>query len=87
MSGHSSAHSAAFLQLPAQTNVRVKADAAFPTIASLVQDMESRRDTAESLAAARILELELKLLQSENDMIKASLQAAVGRILGQSAPK
>ena len=34
----------------------------------LVQDMETRRDTAENLMRQRILELELKLLKAENVM-------------------
>ena len=51
--------------LPKQLNVRVAAsDLPYPTIASLVQDMQTRRDTAENLARQRILELELKLLKA-----------------------
>jgi len=70
--------------LPKQLNVRVGAsDVPYPTIASLVQDMESRRDTAENLVRQRILELELKLLKAENVMIKDALNAAVGRVLAQ----
>merc|ERR1719171_178654 len=68
--------------LPKQLNVRVGAsDVPYPTIASLVQDMETRRDTAENLLRQRILELELKLLKAENVMIKDALSAAVGRVL------
>jgi len=66
--------------LPAQANVRVESGAAFPTIASMVQAMESRRDNAESQEASAVLELELKLLQEENAMIKTALGAAVQRI-------
>jgi len=70
--------------LPKQLNVRVGAsDVPYPTIASLVQDMETRRDTAENLLRQRILELELKLLKAENVMIKDALNAAVGRVLAQ----
>merc|ERR1712166_1494978 len=70
--------------LPKQLNVRVGAsDIPYPTIASLVQDMETRRDTSENLLRQRILELELKLLKAENVMIKDALNAAVGRVLAQ----
>ena len=68
--------------LPKQLNVRVGAsDVPYPTIASLVQDMQTRRDTAESLLRQRILGLELKLLKAENVMIKDALNAAVGKVL------
>lgn len=68
--------------LPKQLNVRVGAsDVPYPTIASLVQGMESRRDTAENLIRQRVLELELKLLKAENAMIKEALDAAVGRVI------
>ena len=71
-----------FLQLPKQTNVRVKAsEASYPRVSSLVQDMEQRRDTNEHLETARILELELKLLKAENDMIKDALRLSVEGIL------
>merc|ERR1719263_762710 len=69
---------------PKQLNVRVGAsDVPYPTIASLVQDMEARRDTAENLLRQRILELELKLLKAENILIKDALNAAVGTIMAQ----
>ena len=82
--GHLRGKAAGFLQLPQQTNVRIKApEASYPKISSLVEDMEQRRDTSERLEAARILELELKLLKAENDMIKEALRLSVDRILGQ----
>jgi len=72
--------------LPKQLNVRVAAsEVPYPTVASLVQDMQTRRDTAENLLRQRVLELELKLLKAENSMIKDSLHAAVGRVLSQYA--
>ena len=58
-------------------NVRVgTSEVAYPTIGSLVQDMESRRDSAERLERAKILELTLKLLEAENEMIKDALEGA-----------
>lgn len=66
--------------LPEQANVRVEAGAPFPTIAGMVQDMETRRDNAESQEASKVLEMELKLLQEENAMIKSALSSAIQRI-------
>jgi len=74
---------AGLLQMPDQIKVHVKTpEASYPTISSLVQDMEQRRDTSERLGMARTLELELKLLKAENDMIKDSLRLSVERIVG-----
>ena len=70
------------MEKPKQANVLVRApEFVYPTVATLVQEMEARRDTSESLAVARIMQLELKLLRAENDMIKDALHASVGRIL------
>lgn len=71
-------------QLPKQANVRVVAsDVPYPTVAGLVQDMETRRDIAENLERAKIVELELQLLKVENDMAKEALDRAVERIIAQ----
>lgn len=60
--------------LPALANVRIAAaDEAFPRVSDLVKDMESRRDKAESAERSAILELELKLLRAENEMIQHAL--------------
>ena len=48
----------------------VASDVPYPTVASLVSDMETRRDISESLAMARILELDMALLKAELAMIK-----------------
>lgn len=74
-------------QLPAQTNVRVvPADVAYPTVASMVQDMESRRDIAEDLEKKRIMEWTLDFLAACNRAAEEGLNAAVGRILAQRKP-
>jgi hypothetical protein len=71
--------------LPAQLNVRVGAsEVPYPTIAGLAQDMETRRDTAENLEKQKILDLERKLLEAENEYIKGALQGAVGSLLVRS---
>jgi len=62
----------AFLSLPEEAFVKVVAsDTPYPTVASLSADMETRRDISEGLAMARILELDMKLIQQELAMIKA----------------
>jgi hypothetical protein len=68
--------------LPKQLNVRVgSSEIPYPTIAGLAADMETRRDTAEHLERQRILELQLKLLDAENEYVKDALQGAVGSFL------
>lgn len=67
------------------TNVRIAAsEEPFYTVSSLVEDMERRRDASEELVRKRILELELKLLQAENDLIAHHLGGWVSRILRTS---
>mmetsp|Transcript_56765 Transcript_56765/g.164383 ORF Transcript_56765/g.164383 Transcript_56765/m.164383 type:complete len:256 (-) Transcript_56765:39-806(-) len=54
-------------------NVRLRAsDDAFPRVSDMIQDMQLRRDRAESEDRKQILMLELGLLQAENDMIRAA---------------
>jgi len=61
--------------LPRQANVRVLAsDVGFPTIAGLVQDAQLHRDASEDAARSAILDLEMKLLQAENEVIAAALR-------------
>ena len=70
--------------LKALTNIQIAAaDEPYPKISELVLDMEMRRDVAEDRERARIIELELKLLQAENDIIKEVLQRDVGRMLAR----
>ena len=66
------------------TNIQLAAAVEpYPKISELVLDMELRRDVAEDRERARILELELKPLQAENDIIKDVLESEVGRLLGR----
>lgn len=46
----------------------------FPTVAALVQELEDRRAESESTVRQRIAEVQLKLLQSLNSMVKSALQ-------------
>merc|ERR1711920_775830 len=62
--------------LAKQANVRIQASReGFPRIADEIQDMQMRRDRAETKERQLILELELNLLKAENDMIASTLQA------------
>lgn len=71
-------------QLPVQSIVRVvPSDVHYPTLVSMVQDMETRRDITETLARKRMLEKDLNFLMLCNSAAKEFLQAAVGRILSQ----
>lgn len=71
-------------QLPLQTNVRtVPSDVTFPTVASMVQGMESRRDIAEKLERRRLLEKELDFLMACNSAIAEGLNGAIARIMAQ----
>ena len=51
----------------------------FPTIAGLVQAMESRRADSESTVRQRIAELQLKLLQALNSMVESTLRQRIAR--------
>lgn len=64
------------------TNVRVMAsDEPFPTVASMVEDLERKRDAAEGLQRMRLLELELQLVQAQNAILSARLSGWVEHIL------
>merc|ERR1712032_494689 len=68
--------------LQQRTSVRVAAtDEPFPSIVSLVQDMELGRDAKETNERKRILEMELKLLTAENNIMHKMLQHAVSNVL------
>jgi len=74
-------------QLPAQGNMRVvPPDVNYPSVTSMVQEMESRRDVTENLERKHILEKELDLAMACNNAAEEGLQAAVSRILAQYGP-
>lgn len=71
-------------QLPAQANVRVlPTDVTYPTVSSMVQGLEARRDIAENLERKLILDKQLDLLMACNRAIEEGLGAAISRILAQ----
>ena len=73
---------AAFLQSGAGGSIDVRflpPAAPFPTVAGLVQAMEGRRAQSEDVLRKRVAELQLKLLQSLNEKVKAALRRGLGR--------
>jgi len=69
---------------PKQANVRIgTSETPYPTVVGLAHDMEVRRNIAEHLLRQKVLELELKLLEAENDLIKQTLEKALGSVLAQ----
>merc|ERR1712113_990188 len=66
-----------FRGLPPMANVRVASSSeAFPTIADMVMDMEARRGEAEQTEKQYIIDLELKLVKAETEMISQALGSA-----------
>lgn len=71
-------------QIPAQANVRVvPTDVTYPTVSSMVQGLEARRDIAESVERKFILDKQLDLLMACNSAIEEGLGVAISRILAQ----
>lgn len=57
-----------------QANVRIQASSsAFPRVSDLIQEMQANRDQAENKERRDILDLELRLLQAENELISSAL--------------
>ncbi|EPR64842.1 putative blood stage antigen 41-3 precursor [Toxoplasma gondii GT1] len=70
-----------------QLNVKVtQSDKPYPTVDELVSDMQKKRDATERLERMKILELQLKLLKAQDEMIKDGLHTSVARVLAQYAP-
>lgn len=73
-----------FTQLPSQSIFRVvPSDVQYPTLISMVQDMEARRDISENLEVKLIIEKEIDFLMLCNTAIAEYLHTAVNRILSQ----
>jgi len=61
-----------------QANIQVVAsDIPYPTLASMVTEMEQRRDTAENLARQKVAMIKLVFLQAANAAAKENLEKAV----------
>lgn len=71
-------------QMPTQANVRVvPTDVAYPTVSSLVQGLEERRDIAENVERKIMLDKQLDLLLACNSAIEEGLKVTISRILAQ----
>lgn len=69
-----------FLALPLSAKVRVtSSEHAFPTVRHLVEEMEHRRDNAESKAKKHVLELEADLVTAEIMYAVHAMRAAISR--------
>jgi len=75
-----------FLQeLPAQANVRVVPTEGYPTVGSMAQEMEVRRDLTENLERKRVMEKCIDFIMACNGAAEGALKTAVARILAQYA--
>jgi len=73
--------------LEKQLNVRLaQSDKAYPTIDEIVHDMQKKRDATERLERMKILELQLKLLKAQDEMIKDALHTNLSRVIAQYGP-
>jgi len=72
-------------QLMANVHV-VPAEIPFPTIDSLVQDMEKRRNVAETLEQNKIAKTKLLVLQAANAVAKRALDNAVVQLIAHMSP-
>lgn len=84
-----STRSTAFLTQPIRasgpqltTNVRIMAsEQPFYTVSSMVEGLEGKRDESEDLTRKRLLELELRLLQTQNQMVADKLDTLIEGVL------
>jgi len=72
--------------LPSQANVRVvPTDQGYPTVASMAQEMEVRRDLTENLERKRVMDMCVDFMMACNGAAEGALKTAVARILAQYA--
>ena len=66
---------------PLEANVKVvTANVPYPTLQSLVQNLEARRDISEGLAKAQALSMYMRLLEFENQLVEAALNTLVAKV-------
>lgn len=66
---------------PGQANVQVVASSSSSSLSSSLQNMAARAGVAEHLGRRKLLALEMQLLEAAHRVMKATLQAAVGRLV------
>lgn len=68
-------------------NVKIsQTDYGYPTIDELVMQMQKRRDISEQLERQKILELQMKLLKAQSEMIKDALHFSISKVIAQYSP-
>ncbi|SOS79633.1 blood stage antigen 41-3 precursor [Plasmodium sp. gorilla clade G1] len=68
-------------------NVKIsQTDYSYPTIDELVMQMQKKRDITEKLERQKILELQMKLLKAQSEMIKDALHFSISKVIAQYSP-
>lgn len=68
-------------------NVKIsQTDYGYPTIDELVMQMQKRRDISEKLERQKILDLQMKLLKAQSEMIKDALHFSLSKVIAQYSP-
>lgn len=68
-------------------NVKIsQTDSNYPTVDELVMNMQKRRDLTERLERQKILDLQMKLLKVQSEMIKDALHFSISKIIAQYSP-
>ncbi|SPJ11289.1 blood stage antigen 41-3 precursor [Plasmodium sp. DRC-Itaito] len=68
-------------------NVKIsQTDYSYPTIDELVMQMQKKRDITEKLERQKILELQMKLLKAQGEMIKDALHFSISKVIAQYSP-
>ncbi|SCP02529.1 41K blood stage antigen precursor 41-3, putative [Plasmodium malariae] len=68
-------------------NVKIsQTDYGYPTIDELVMQMQRRRDITEKLERQKILDLQMKLLKVQSEIIKDALHFSISKVIAQYSP-
>lgn len=68
-------------------NVKIsQTDYGYPTVDELVMQMQKRRDISEKLGRQKILDLQIKLLKVQSEMIRDALYFTTSKVIAQYSP-
>ncbi|GAW82810.1 41K blood stage antigen precursor 41-3 [Plasmodium gonderi] len=68
-------------------NVKIsQTDYGYPTIDELVMQMQKKRDISENLERKKILDLQMKLLKVQSEMLKDALHFSISKVMAQYSP-
>lgn len=68
-------------------NIKIsQTDSNYPTVDELVMQMQKRRNITEKLERQKILDLQMKLLKAQSEMIKDGLHFSISKIIAQYSP-